>query len=222
MAHERLHNCPELVAYIQQIGILPLLDMGFGDWSAEAQVDEDCQYTRMPDGGWEWPLWLWKGQIIQETGCAYGKFFKGKATFITKEWWPDFCNYRRSLNPYPEEGSVANIILQTLNEAGSMTTRELRQSCGFVGKGMRGKFDAYISRLQHDGYIVTQDFVYPHDQHGKEYGWGWALLTTPEAFLGPQACHPLRSPQESLSLLLKHLHGILPYESMEKLEKLVK
>ena len=82
MDKELFHSCPELIDYINEIGFLPLLSMGIPGWSAEEVVDEDCQYNRLPDGGWEWPLWEWKGSILQESGCAYGKFFKRKAAFI--------------------------------------------------------------------------------------------------------------------------------------------
>ena len=85
MRKERLHSCPELIDYINEIGFLPLLSMGVEGWSAEEVTDEDCQYTRLPDGGWEWPLWTWKGAILQESGCAYGKFFQNKAAFISRE-----------------------------------------------------------------------------------------------------------------------------------------
>ena len=132
-----IHTCPELIDYIGQIGFLPLLSMGVAGWSAEEAVDEDCQYTRLPDGGWEWPLWEWKGPILQESGCAYGKFFQRKAGFISREWWPDFCNYRRSLYPQPEEGSIEEIILVTLKEYGSLITRKLRAACGFTGPKIR-------------------------------------------------------------------------------------
>ena len=85
MKQEPLHSCPELIDYINETGFLPLLSMGIAGWSAEEVTDEDCQYTRLPDGGWEWPLWKWKGAILQESGCAYGKFFKDKAAFISRE-----------------------------------------------------------------------------------------------------------------------------------------
>lgn len=53
MKKELLHSCPELIDYINETGFLPLLSMGINRWSAEEVVDEDCQYTRLPDGGWE-------------------------------------------------------------------------------------------------------------------------------------------------------------------------
>ena len=60
---------------IQQIGFLPLLDSGIEGFSAEDIVAEDCGYVRLPEGGWDWPLWKWKGEIVQEMPCMYGKFF---------------------------------------------------------------------------------------------------------------------------------------------------
>lgn len=148
---------------------------------------------------------------MQESGCAYGKFFDKKAAFISREWWPDFCNYRRSIYPYPEEGSVEEMILATLQREGSLITRELRAACGFTGPKMRGRFDTYVSRLEMGGYIVTEDFIYPHDRHGREYGWGWSLLTTPEALFKREACHPNRTPQESRERMVNHFRKILPH-----------
>jgi hypothetical protein len=134
--------------YINKIGFLPLLNLGISGWSADDVVDEDCGYTVFPDGSHEWPLWDWKGDIIRETGCAYGKFIKRKASFISKEWWPDFCNYRRSLMPYPAEDSIEYAILETLREGGSMITRDLRRSCGFTGKICEGGLTATFQKCR--------------------------------------------------------------------------
>ena len=81
-----------------------------------------------------------------------------ESRLISREWWPDFCNWRRSVFSHPEEGSIEDMILQTLRENGSMITRDLRKACGFTGTKMRGKFDTYISRLEMGCYIVTEDF----------------------------------------------------------------
>lgn len=210
MKKELIHSCPKLIDYINEIGFLPLLRMGVPGWSAEEVTDEDCQYTRLPDSGWEWPLWKWKGSILQESGCAYGKFIRGKAAFISREWWPDFCNLRQSIYPYPEEGSIEEAILTTLKSKDSMITSELRVACGFTGPKMRSRFDAFVTRLQMGGYIVTEDFVYPYDRHGQEYGWGWSLLTTPENRFGWNYCHSHRTSQESRERILAHFRKILP------------
>lgn len=220
MKKELLHSSLELIDYINQVGFLPLLSMGLG-WSAEEVVDEDCRYIKLPDGSWEWQLWKWKGSILQESGCAYGKFFNRKAAFISKAWWPDFCNYRRSIYPYPEEGSVEESILDILRSEGSMITRELRAACGFTGPKMRSKFDAYLARLEMGGYIVTEDFVYPRDRHGREYGWGWSLLTTPEDLLGRELCHPDRTPQESRERMIAQFRKIIPDASEKLIDSLL-
>ena len=63
MKKNLLHSSLELLDYINEVGFLPLLNMGLG-WSAEEVVDEDCQYTKLPDGS-----------------CRFGN---GKALFCRK------------------------------------------------------------------------------------------------------------------------------------------
>ena len=218
---EEIHSCQELMEYIQQVGFLPLLDSGIAGYSAEAVVDDDCRYVVFADGGWDWPLWKWKGPIIQEGICVYGKFFASKAGFISREWWPDFCNYRRSKHPRPAEGSIEEAILLTLQEHGSLITRELRAACGFTGSKMRSRFDAFVTRLQMACRIVTEDFVYPRDKHNNEYGWGWALLNIPEILLGKEACRCPRSPQESFERLFAHLKAMVPQATEKQIMKLL-
>ncbi len=219
---DRVHSCPELMEVISKVGFLPLLDSGIPGFSAEDMVDYDCRYVILPDGGWDWPLWKWKGPIVTEGGFVYGKFFAGKAGFVSREWWPDLCNYRRTVHPAPEEGSVEEAILMTLQEQGSLITRELRKACGFTGPKMRSRFDAYITRLQMACRIVTEDFVYPLDKHQREYGWGWSLLTTPEQLLGREACACERTPKESLKRMTTHLKNILPAVEEGRIRKIIK
>lgn len=209
------------MAYIKEVGFLPLLDSGIAGYSAEDVVDEDCRYVVFADGGWDWPLWKWKGPIVQEGGCVYGKFFAGKAGFVSREWWADLCNYRRSKYPRPEEGSIEETILLTLAENGSLITRELRAACGFTGPRMRSKFDGYVTRLQMATRIVTEDFVYPQDKHGREYGWGWSLLTIPDALYGREACRCERTPEESFQRIVEHLQQLLPEATDKQIRKLI-
>ena len=240
MRNVEIHSCPELMDLIHEVGFLPLLDSGIRGFSAEELVDEDNRYVVFDDGGWDWPLWKWKGPIVTEDRCVYGKFFAGKAGFVSKDWWPDLCNYRRASRPAPVEGSIEEAILLTLAEHGSLITRELRAACGFDGPKMRSKFDGYVTRLQMACRIVTEDFVYPTDKHGREYGWGWSLLTTPESLLGQTSppdpgLTPNPSPngegnfegrggtpQESFERMFEHLRRLLPEATEKQIEKLIK
>lgn len=217
-----IHTCPELVDCIGELGFLPLLESGVGGFSAESLVAAECRYTVYPDGTWEWPLWSWKGPAITEGHCVYGKFFASKAGFVSLDWWPDLCNWRRSRYPVPEEGSIEEAILFTLRENDSMVARELRTACGFTGPKMRGRFDAYVSRLQMSCYIVTEDFVYPCDRHGREYGFGWSLLTTPERLLGRDACRCSRTPEESFRRMAEYLHRLLPHATDKQVERMIR
>lgn len=222
MMHEEIHSCPELIEYIQQVGFLPLLDSGIRGYSAEEMVDEDCRYVVFDDGGWDWPLWKWKGEVITDGGHVYGKFFAGKAGFVSREWWPDLCNYRRSKYPAPAEGSIEETILMTLAEHGSLITRELRALCGFDGPKMRSRFDGYVTRLQMATRLVTEDFVYPRDRHGREYGWGWSLLTTPEQLYGRTAIHCDCSPEESLEKMFLHVRQLCPDATDKQVWRILK
>ena len=216
-----IHSCPELIEVIQQMGFLPLLDSGIRGYSAEEMADEDCRYVVFSDGGWDWPLWKWKGPVVTDGNCVYGKFFAGKAGFVSREWWPDLCNYRRSRYAAPQEGSIEEAILLTLQEHESLITRELRAACGFTGPKMRSRFDSYITRLQMACRIITEDFVYPRDKHNREYGWGWSLLTTPERLLGREACHCPRTPAESFDRLFAHFKALLPTATEPQIRKLI-
>ena len=211
----------DLLAAVERLGFLPLLESGIPGFNAEAMADDDCRYVTFDDGGWDWPLWKWKGPAIAEGNCIYGKFFASKAGFVSRLWWPELCNWRRSASAEPVAGSVEEAILLTLKEHGSMITRDLRAMCGFTGPKMRSMFDSYVTRLQMQCRIVTEDFVYPRDRHGREYGWGWALLTTPERRYGREACHSANSPDESRQLILEHLATILPQASPRQLQRIV-
>lgn len=222
MKRGAVHNATQLVDLIQEVGFLPLLYSGISGYSADEAVDPDCRYVLLDDGSWDWPLWDWKGPITTEGDCVYGKFFNKKAGFVSRAWWPDLYNWRRHSYPAPAPGSIEETILMTLREHGSLITRDLRRLCGFTQPKMRSRFDGYITRLQMACRIVTQDFVYPRDKHGHEYGWGWALLTAPEQLLGKEVCQCDRKPEESLERMLAHLRHLLPRANEKELTRIIK
>ena len=221
MKYPNIYTAADLMELIEEVGFLPLLSSGIEGFSAEEIVDEDCRYTPLPDGGWEWALWKWKGEIVADMPCMYGKFFHKKAGFVSREWWPDFCNYRRSKYPRPEEDSIEETILSTLQCAGPLITKELRAACGFNGPGMRSKFDSYLTRLEMATEVVIENFVYPQDKQGREYGWGWSLLNTPEALYGKAACQSMCGPEESYRRILEHMKQVLPEATEKQLVKMI-
>lgn len=229
MKYGNIESAEELMEVISEVGFLPLLPSSVPGFSAEELVSPDCRYQVLEDGGWEWQVWKWKGPIVQLGECAYGKFFAKKAGYVSMEWWRDFMNYRRAMADSLSDDSIERMILETLQTGGSMITRELRAACAFNGKNMRSKFDAYITRLEMQCRIVTENFVYPIDRHGRQYGWGWSLLTTPEELFGRDACLPPidiktglpRSPQDSLQCIIDHLSIRLPHATEKQLHRLI-
>jgi hypothetical protein len=71
-------------------------------------------------------------------------------------------------------------------------------------------------------YIVTEDFVYPVDKHGREYGFGWSLLTTPERLLGREACQCERTPEESYQKMADFIACLLPNATDKQIKKILK
>ena len=70
MNFPEIYSATGMMELIQQIGFLPLLDSGIEGFSAEDIVAEDCSYVRLPEGGWDWPLWKWKVAIKREQSHA--------------------------------------------------------------------------------------------------------------------------------------------------------
>ena len=105
MSEGFIHTASALIDYINDVGVSAAAQRRrCGGGRPTMAVDEECRYAMRPDGNWEWPLWEWKGEILRESGCAYGKFFGGKAAFVSRAWWPDMCNYRRSRAPPARRG----------------------------------------------------------------------------------------------------------------------
>lgn len=88
----------DLIKAVTKYGFLPYFRNSIEGFSIEEHIEPRYWFSD-EDGAWEW-----KGSVIQKTGCAYGKFFERKAVYISKEWFPDFANYRRDVyQREPEE-----------------------------------------------------------------------------------------------------------------------
>ena len=88
----RIRTWQELVNWVNEIGFLPLFANDITGFSAEEHVSANYWWT----GDKEQDPWEWREIIAASHKVAYGKFFGGKAGFISKEWLPYFANYRRN------------------------------------------------------------------------------------------------------------------------------
>lgn len=201
----------DLINAVNELGFLPLFKNSILGFSVEENVEPSVWFSGEP-GPWEW-----KGPVIRETGCAYGKFFEQKAVFISQEWFPDFANYRRDGYDFDaryDEGLASfrdKELYDLLDGAAPIMTGDLRDR-GQYRKGGKKGFENIITRLQAQCYVLISDFKYKEDKKGKRYGWGVAEYSTPERFMGEGFLERVyqRPPEESYARVLAHLQRLLP------------
>ena len=214
-----VHSADELAELVSGIGILPFFTCGIPGWSLEENIDPSVWFTSQ-EGPWEW-----KGQLAREKRIVYGRFFQNKNAFVSLTCFPDLCNYRR--DGYDFEGRCDDhlvprpdkLLMSWMERNAPAVSKVARRSCGVV-KG----YDAALTRLQMQTFLINRDFVYDTDKHGKPYGWGNALLDTPERFLGQEIVDAagMYKPAESLERIVRWLHGWMPDVGPDALRRALK
>lgn len=86
----KIEGMEDIVDLIDELGFLPFFRNPIEGWSLEEKTPPEFWFNDDNDGDWEW-----KGPIISRSESAYGKFYRGKAVWISRGWYPDFVNYRR-------------------------------------------------------------------------------------------------------------------------------
>ena len=73
-------------------------------------------------------------------------------------------------------------------------------------------------------YLVTADFVYEHDRHGKPYGWGVAKYASPEYLYGDDAVRSMYgiSPENSYQAIYDRVKELFPHADGKVIAKLIK
>lgn len=217
-----IRTIEDLEMAIQELGFVPFFGNSIEGFSIEEHVDPRIWFT-IEDGPWDW-----KGPVINDLGCAYGKFFEKKAVYISPEWFCDFANYRRDGYDFDaryEDGLVyaGDKRLYDLIDNNAPVLSKHLKAIGNYRKGGNKGFDTIINRLQAQCYVIISDFRYMIDKHGNEYGWGVAEYSTPEQFMGEAFTTKVygRSPEESRERILEHLAGILPHAGETSLRKIL-
>ena len=195
----------DLIQAINEYGFVPFFTNSIPGFSIEEHIAPECWYNSLGDS--MWPAWDWKGPVIKETGCAYGKFFENKAVYISKDWFP-----------YKDKE-----LFELLDLSAPILSKELKEKGNYRKDGKKG-FDTIINRLQAQCYVIISDFVYQKDKYGKPYGWGIAEYSTPEKFMGSDFTSTVyeRTPDESYQRILEHLKKLLPDADETAIRKILK
>ncbi|MCH5258390.1 MAG: hypothetical protein J1F18_01495 [Lachnospiraceae bacterium] len=212
----------DLIRAVNDLGFVPFFRNSIEGFSIEEHIDPKLWF-----GDEEGP-WEWKGPVIRETGCAYGKFFEKKAVYISSEWFPDFANYRRDGYDFDarfddELASYQDKRLFDLVDTNAPILSKNLKQLGNYRKGGNKGFDTVITRLQAECYVIISNFTYLTDKRGQEYGWGVAEYSTPERFMGSEFTQRVyqRTPEESYERIYDHLKKMLPNASEAKLKKVL-
>ena len=207
-----IRSMEDLVGAVERFGIVPLFENSIPGFSVAEHVDPRCWFSGVEDGVWEW-----KGPVIRESGCAYGKFFEKKAAFVRRDVFLDLANYRRDGYDFDaryDDGlaSRQDKELYELVEAHAPILSGRLKAIGNYRKNGRKGFETSMNRLQAQCYLLISDFVYQEDRFGKRYGWGIAEYSTPERWMGTDfSAHVYdRPPEESRERLLALLRELCP------------
>lgn len=224
---ECLHTVDEAIEYINEIGFLPLFKNEIPGFSLEERTIAEHWWSGNPAVD----PWEWRAIIAHRGEIAYGKFFDGKAGFISKKWLPYFANYRRDGYDFEalwddEKASRRQKKIMDLYAEGNADAElysfEIKQKAGFGKDGEKG-FDGTLSNLQMLTYLCVRDFRQKKNKKGQEYGWAIAVYATPEHIFGRECVTSAYSekPAESRERIAAHIRDVYPIATEKQIKKVI-
>lgn len=221
----RIRSCQELENWIGEVGFLPLFRNEIPGFSVEEHTAARFWFSGDP----EQDPWLWREQIARKGRIAYGKFFAGKAGFISPEWLPYFANCRRDGYDFDslwEEGLASRrsrLIMDTVEKMPGVTGPALKIAAGF-GKGGEKNFSGIVTGLQMQLYLVASDFRRKISRAGTEYGMPVTVYATPEQLWGYDAVTAAYSedPRISAGRIAERVRSCFPWAEEDQLKKVLK
>ena len=191
----RIRTWQELVRWVNEIGFLPFFANDVTGFSAEEHVSPDFWWT----GDKAQDPWEWREIIAASHEVAYGKFFGGKAGFISNAWLPYFANARRNGYDFDsryEDGLATfreKVIMdyyigedsdgEILWKQDDILSTDLKKMAGF-GKGGLKNYPGILTGLQMQLYLVITDFRRRKNKKGAEYGMSVSVMFPPETIWG--------------------------------------
>ena len=223
------------------LGILPFFRNNIPGFSVEEMTAPGMLF-----GGNEYDgCWEWKGPVVRSRTTAYGKFFRKKAGFVSRELLPLFLRMRRMRYPVAPD-SADEMIYEIISLNDRMTSTELRLTLdnkprkrtaadlpeiGMTSRDLslqeerqsfkKSQLEGPLQRLQMGGWLCISDFKYKQTKKGERYGWGVAEYSTPEMLFD---CYPLvstLSEEECMDAIITYVGGRFPAATPDRLKKLL-
>ena len=230
----RIRSAAELTAWVEEIGFLPLFANEVAGFSAEEHVAADAWWT----GSKATDPWEWREAIAAGHAVAYGKFFDGRAGFISLPWLPRFANARRDGWDFDgkwQSGAASHrerAIMQFFVDPESgdapeftgaaIPSTELKRMAGF-GKGGEKNYPGILTGLQMQLYLVIAGFRRRLNRQGEEYGMAVSMMMTPESLWGYDLLSSAygEDPADSWQAIFDHARALCPGADEKALEKLI-
>lgn len=204
-------SCAKLEEYINKVGFLPLFANGIKGFSSEEHTAPNSWWCDIP----EKDPWIWREEIARGGRIAYGKFFNGKAGYISLEWLPYFANWRRDgydFDSLYDDGKAqlrSKKIMDLFTAQDGLFTYEIKKLAGF-GKGGEKNFAGVLTKLQEQTYLVAVDFRRRFNKRGEQYGMTAAKLAMPESVWGYDLVTSAykEEPEQSRQRIISHLRKL--------------
>lgn len=219
-----IHTAEELIAYIDEIGFLPLFKNDIPGFSVEERTVADYWWT----GDTLRDPWEWREIIARSGRVAYGKFFDKKAGFISKKWFPYFANHRRDGYDFDArwDDEMASMrqkkIMDLFEDDTELYSFEVKKQAGF-GTGGEKNFEGTVTNLQMQTYLCLRDFRQRKNKAGEAYGWAIAVYAKPEHLWGYDYVTSAygEAPEESGGRIAEHIMEKYPIATKAQIRKVI-
>jgi len=98
----------DLKQAVQELGFLPFFACSVPGFSIEEHVAEDLWYSASEG----WQVWDWKGPLINDLKCGYGKFFDKKAVYARQpaESYERILDHLTKILPGTDEKAIRKLL----------------------------------------------------------------------------------------------------------------
>ncbi len=217
----QIRDFPDLIETVNREGFLPLFRGGIRGFSVEERTSPSRWWT----GRTQTDPWEWRIMAARSAAVAYGKFFGGRAGFVSLEWFPVLANWKRDGYDFDslfEDGKATfrqKKIMDLFMNGEEYFSFEAKRLAGF-GKDGERNFEGTVTGLERSTYLVIKDFRRRVNKKGGEYGWHIAVLSAPEGIWGYDAVTSSykEEPSESKNKITEHLMRLYPRATAEDIE----
>ncbi len=219
---KRIKSVEELYEYVDTVGFLPL----FRSYVDRFSLEELTASSAWGSDDEEDP-WRWRVEAAESGRVVYGKFFNGKAGFVSREWFPCFAAYRRdgydfdTLYELGLASRKSKLLMDVLTDHPSgLPSYRLREAAGFGRNGEKG-FSGAVTSLMMRTYVVISGFERRLNRAGEAYGWAVSRYCTAESRFGADHVRSRYdlTREEALEIMLAQLRRLYPDAAESALRK---